>query len=88
MEKELITHEEHAKNKDLDQDSSLIDSFSEPEAIEMPLVKSPEEVKFVKKLNWTVLPIIFLIVFIQVSSFFFQRHVSHQIFDSLLLIVL
>ncbi|CAO3622826.1 unnamed protein product [Mucor fragilis] len=65
MEKELITHEEHAKNKDLDQDSSLIDSFSEPEAIEMPLVKSPEEVKFVKKLNWTVLPIIFLIVFIQ-----------------------
>lgn len=68
MEKELITYQEHAKDKDQDQDSSLIDSFSEPESTEMPLVKSPEEVKFVKKLNWTVLPIIFLIVFIQVSS--------------------
>lgn len=29
-------------------------------------LKSPEEKAFVRKLNWTVLPIIFLIVFIQV----------------------
>lgn len=74
MEKEIITYEEHAKNKDLDQDSSLIDSFNELESTEIPLVKSPEEVKFVKKLNWTVLPIIFLIVFIQVSSPFKGMH--------------
>lgn len=29
-------------------------------------IKSPEEKAFVKKLNWTLLPLVFLITFIQV----------------------
>ncbi|KAI8645927.1 major facilitator superfamily domain-containing protein [Parasitella parasitica] len=39
--------------------------FSEPDSTQISLTKSVEELKFVKKLNWTVLPIIFLIIFIQ-----------------------
>lgn len=68
MEKEPFEYKEHVKDIQQYQDSSIIEAFSEPDSIQMPLVKSPEELKFLKKLNWTVLPIVFFIIFIQVST--------------------
>jgi hypothetical protein len=68
MEKEPLEYKEHVKDLQQYQDSSIIEAFSEPDSIQMPLVKSPEELKFLKKLNWTVLPIVFFIIFIQVST--------------------
>lgn len=45
---------------------TLTDYISQHESTTAKFVKSPEEKAFVRKLNWTVLPVIFLIVFIQV----------------------
>ncbi|KAI7878734.1 major facilitator superfamily domain-containing protein [Mucor mucedo] len=41
------------------------DIISEHDSTPVKFVKTPEEKAFVRKLNWTVLPVIFLIVFIQ-----------------------
>lgn len=37
-----------------------------------PVQKSPEEIAFIKKLNWKVLPMVFLVIFIQVCQFVFN----------------
>lgn len=52
------------------------DIISEHDSTPVKFVKTPEEKAFVRKLNWTVLPVIFLIVFIQVRfhhAFSFEK---------------
>ncbi|CAO0795511.1 unnamed protein product [Mucor circinelloides] len=62
-EKEQVQYTEHVdeKKQQLDDDYAESDNKNSS-AI---LVKSPEEVAFLRKLNWTLLPLIFLIIFIQ-----------------------
>jgi len=65
-EKEQVQYTEHVdeKKQQLDDDYAESDNKNSS-AI---LVKSPEEVAFLRKLNWTLLPLIFLIIFIQVTA--------------------
>lgn len=62
-EKEEVQHAEYVTDK-VTQDDDFTESSdkSQPAAF----VKSPEEAAFLRKLNWTVLPLVFLIVWIQV----------------------
>jgi hypothetical protein len=47
---------------------SIDDDISEQDTNnEELLVKSPEEIAFIKKLNWKILPLVFLVIFIQVK---------------------
>ncbi|OAD03934.1 hypothetical protein MUCCIDRAFT_110814 [Mucor lusitanicus CBS 277.49] len=61
-EKEEVQHAEYVTDK-VTQDDDFTESSdkSQPAAF----VKSPEEAAFLRKLNWTVLPLVFLIVWIQ-----------------------
>lgn len=68
MEKDSPEYKEHVKDLQQDQNSSIIEAFSEFDSTQMPPVKSAEELKFLEKLNWIVLPIVFLIIFIQVNA--------------------
>lgn len=55
----------------VDQVSSGTDSYNEQDTssdIHAPVVKSEAEKRFVKKLNWTLLPFVWLIVFIQFAD--------------------
>lgn len=62
-EKEEIQHKEYVTDKVSQADDDFTESSNK---IEPALVKSPEEAAFLRKLNWTVLPVVFLIIWIQV----------------------
>lgn len=71
MEKQEVDSQSFDHSKE-----TLPDYISEHNTTTDEFIKSPEEKAFVRKLNWTVLPIIFLIVFIQVKnhkSFFLKK---------------
>ncbi|CAO3624517.1 unnamed protein product [Mucor fragilis] len=61
-EKEEIQHKEYVTDKVSQADDDFTESSNK---IEPALVKSPEEAAFLRKLNWTVLPVVFLIIWIQ-----------------------
>lgn len=69
-EKEELQHTEHVDEKShpLDDDCTESNDKNKP-----ALVKYPEEAAFLRKLNWTLLPLIFLIIFIQVIPKVFHR---------------
>ncbi|KAL7318911.1 hypothetical protein PS15m_002094 [Mucor circinelloides] len=61
--KEQVQHTEHVNEKKQQLDDGYAESDSKNSSA--ILVKSPEEAAFIRKLNWTLLPLIFLIIFIQ-----------------------
>ncbi|GAN06036.1 allantoate permease protein [Mucor ambiguus] len=63
-EKVQYTERVDEKKQQLDDDSTESNNHGNKNGSAV-LVKSPEEVAFVRKLNWTLLPLIFLIIFIQ-----------------------
>ncbi|KAI9478434.1 MAG: major facilitator superfamily domain-containing protein [Benjaminiella poitrasii] len=67
--KEDIRYKGSINNSEEKTDKIPLDDFSEPDSSyddsHKELIKSPEENAFVRKLNWSLLPIIFLIIFIQ-----------------------
>lgn len=64
-EKEEIKYKENDDKKC----QQLDDDFSENDNRNgLKLIKSPEEIAFLRKLNWTLLPLVFLIIFIQVHT--------------------
>jgi hypothetical protein len=57
----------------IDNERSLgVDDISGHESNQL-FIKSPEERAFVRKLNWKLLPLVFLIVFIQVRYKFLNK---------------
>ncbi|KAL9546431.1 hypothetical protein MBANPS3_006662 [Mucor bainieri] len=66
-EKEQVQYTEHVdeKKQQLDDDYTESDNHNIKNDSTAVLVKSPEEAAFLRKLNWTLLPLIFLIIFIQ-----------------------
>lgn len=64
--KEQVQHTEHVNEKKQQLDDGYAESDSKNSSA--ILVKSPEEAAFIRKLNWTLLPLIFLIIFIQVTA--------------------
>lgn len=76
-EKEQVQYTEHVdeKKQQLDDDYAESDNRHHHNKNDSAavLVKSPEEVAFLRKLNWTLLPLIFLIIFIQVIIY----HTNH-----------
>ena len=65
--------ESRNSNEYFDNEKAAIDEDISIRQENEPFVKSIEERAFVRKLNWTVLPVIFLIVFIQVNIFKEER---------------
>lgn len=66
-EKEQVQYTEHVDEKKQQLDDDYTESDHHNKNNSTILVKSPEEVAFLRKLNWTLLPLIFLIIFIQVN---------------------
>lgn len=64
-EKEEIKYKEHVDEKSQQLDDDFTENDNSNESI---LIKSPEEIAFLRKLNWTLLPLVFLIIFIQVHT--------------------
>lgn len=62
-EKEEVQHKEYVTDKVSQADDDFTESSDKTEPA---FVKSPEEAAFLRKLNWTVLPVVFLIIWIQV----------------------
>lgn len=48
-------------------------SFSESDVNDAKFVYSPAEKRLVRKINWTVMPLVCSILFVQVNSFYFSR---------------
>lgn len=54
-------------DKSFEYNKEKVEEYDSEEITSVEFVKSAEEKAFLKKLNWRVLPVVFLIIFIQVT---------------------